>query len=140
MPDRTAALAKSLRRTPAFAEQTLWKLLRNRRLEHLKFRRQFPIGPYVADFVCLRHRLIIEADGPFHAENADHDERRDKWLVGQGFRVLRFGNDLITGRVGTVLEAILEATAAKPETVFDPSSGPSGHLLPQGDRCVIRRL
>src|SRR3712207_7980105 len=49
-----------------------------------KFRRQVPIGPYVVDFVCLQHRLVVEADGPFH--DAEHDRRRDDWLASIGFR------------------------------------------------------
>ncbi|MGH7024262.1 MAG: DUF559 domain-containing protein, partial [Caulobacteraceae bacterium] len=52
MSDRTAALAKRLRRATVFTERTLWKLLRGRRLEHLKFRRQVPLGSYVVDFLC----------------------------------------------------------------------------------------
>ena len=54
----------------------------------LKIRRQVPIGRYIADFVCLRHRLIIEFDGPFHDE--EEDAIRDAWLATQYFRVLRF--------------------------------------------------
>jgi hypothetical protein len=56
--------AKTMRREPALYERRLWAILRDRRLEGLKFRRQVVIGRYVADFVCLRHRLIVEADGP----------------------------------------------------------------------------
>jgi very-short-patch-repair endonuclease len=137
MPDRTAALAKRLRQAPAFTERALWKLLRDRRLEHLKFRRQVPIGPYVVDFLCLRHRLIVEADGPFHEDNAAHDAERDAWLASQGFRVLRFANDMIIGQTAGVLAAIVEATAPKSERTIDPSSGPSGHLLPQGEKADL---
>ena len=63
MVDRTLAHARRMRKAPAATEQYLWKLLRDRRLAALKFRRQVPIGRYVADFACLRHRLIVEADG-----------------------------------------------------------------------------
>ncbi len=60
-----------MRHAPAGVEDRLWKVLRNRRLADLKFRRQVPIGPYIVDFVCLRHRVIIEADGPLHDEARD---------------------------------------------------------------------
>ena len=98
-----------MRKAPASTERFLWKLLRNSRLENLKFRRQLPIGPYIADFVCLRHRLIIEADGPWHDPQAD--AKRDAWLYGQGFRVLRFANAEITSNSAKVLAAILAATS-----------------------------
>jgi very-short-patch-repair endonuclease len=88
------AFAKRMRHSPVVSERTFWRLLRDHRLEGLKFRRQVPIGRYVADFLCVRHRLIVEADGPWH-ENSAHDIERDAWLRGQGFRVLRFPNLLI---------------------------------------------
>jgi very-short-patch-repair endonuclease len=101
-----------MRRDPVFNEAQLWKLLRDRRLEGLKFRRQVPMGSYIADFVCFRHRLIVEADGPYY-HDAERDRRRDHWLMGQGFRVLRFPNHQIETRPQEVLQAILKATAPR---------------------------
>ncbi|WP_349312333.1 DUF559 domain-containing protein [Brevundimonas subvibrioides] len=69
----------------------MWALLRGRHLEGLKFQRQKVIGRYIVDFVCFRHRLIVEADGPQH-DDPDADAARDAWLTAQGFRVLRFPN------------------------------------------------
>ena len=92
-------------------EAKLWELLRDRRLVGLKFRRQTPIGTYIVDFVCLEHRLIIEADGPFHGP---HDETRDAWLRGQDFRVLRFPNDRIGCDPKGVLADIRRATEPRP--------------------------
>src|SRR5437588_4018224 len=86
----TVRQARALRRSAPSNERLLWKLLRSRRLAALKFRRQFPVGPYVVDFVCLRIRLVVELDGPFH--DPEHDIVRDAWLMAQGFRVLRFPN------------------------------------------------
>ena len=83
--------ARAMRREPTEAERRLWALLRGRRLVDFKFRRQTPIGPYIADFVCLRARLIVELDGGQHAESR-HDLRRDAWLRSEGFEVLRFWN------------------------------------------------
>ena len=105
------AFAKRLRRAPSWNERVLWKLLRDRKLERLKFRRQVPIGRYIADFVCLQRRLIVEADGPHHEDNL-HDLERDAWLVSQGFRVIRFPNAEIETRPDNVLAAIAEAARA----------------------------
>jgi very-short-patch-repair endonuclease len=103
-------MARALRRRAPEIERFLWKLLRDRRLDGLKFRRQVPIGRYVVDFVCLRHRLVIEADGPFH--DAEHDAARDAWLTLQGFRVLRFSNNDVYSRDWQVIGVILRAVAA----------------------------
>ncbi len=70
-------------------------------------RRQVPIGRYVVDFVCLRHRLIVEADGPFHDEVRDAE--RDAWLTAQGFGVLRFPNSEIVTRPENILMVIAAA-------------------------------
>jgi very-short-patch-repair endonuclease len=109
--DATIRRARRLRRNPSATERQLWTRLRQRRLEGLKFRRQMPMGPYVLDFVCLRHRLIVEADGPFH--DAIRDAERDAWLTAKGFRVLRFSNreiqgspDLVAGRIIAAIEEL----------------------------------
>jgi len=122
-PKRLRAHAKTMRHELVVTERFLWRLLRDRRLEGLKFRRQVPIGGYVADFLCLRHRLIVEADGPFH-ENSDHDLERDAWLGAQGFRVLRFPNHQIASHPQVVLAAIVDATRSLAERPVTPSSDP----------------
>ena len=101
-----------MRHEPVLYERRLWKLLRDRRLDGLKFRRQFTIGRYIVDFVCLRHRLIIEADGPHHEDRAS-DMARDAWLGAQGFRVLRFPNQQIENHRHEVIEAVLAAADAR---------------------------
>ncbi|HEY2177080.1 MAG TPA: DUF559 domain-containing protein [Caulobacteraceae bacterium] len=122
-PRRLRALAKSMRRRPMGAEPALWEVLRDRRLADLKFRRQVPIGRYVADFVCLRHRLIIEADGPFHEDRAEADASRDAWLAGQGFTVLRFPNGQIAHRHHEVIARILEAALKIPSPLAGEGVG-----------------
>ena len=112
MDDWLHTRAKTMRREPALYERRLWAILRDRRLEGLKFRRQVVIGRYVADFVCLRHRLIVEADGPHHGDRAE-DAARDDFLRGQGFRVLRFPNQQIENRPHEVLAVIIAATEEK---------------------------
>ena len=81
--------ARAMRREPTDAEIALWRILRDRRLSMLKFRRQVPIDRYIVDFVCFERRLIVEADGAQHAENP-RDMTRDAFLAGQGFHILRF--------------------------------------------------
>jgi len=105
---QTSKRAKALRRNPSGTERKLWGMLRGKRLGGLHFRRQVPIGPYIVDFLCLRHRLIVEADGPLH--DAERDAIRDRWLTGQGFRVMRFQNsDIDANR--EVLSRILDSIA-----------------------------
>lgn len=99
--------AKALRAEQTDAEQRLWYHLRANRLNGLKFKRQKPLGPYIVDFVCMEHALIVEADGGQHEENQAYDQRRDNWLREQGFRVLRFWNNEILGETEAVLESIL---------------------------------
>ena len=110
MEDWLSQRAKEMRKVPALYERRLWKLLRDRRLEGLKFRRQVVIGRYIVDFVCPRHRLIVEADGPSHEDRAATDAERDAWLADQGFLVLRFPNGQIENRPWEVIDAIVAAS------------------------------
>jgi Uncharacterized protein conserved in bacteria len=76
-------------------ERRLWSVLRNKLVAGLRFRRQQPIGPYVADFYCAAEKLVIELDGGRHgADRAmSYDAARTQWLSEQGYRVVRFAND-----------------------------------------------
>ena len=100
--------AKSMRSTQTEAEHRLWQILRAKRFAGFKFKRQLPIDHYIVDFACLGSRLIIEADGGQHAKNS-HDERRDAYLISQGFRILRFWNNEIFDNEDGALTRILEA-------------------------------
>ena len=102
--------ARCLRANENSAEQRVWSLLRGRRLAGLKFRRQHVIGNYVADFVCLSARLVIEIDGDTHDEEAQvGDARRTEDIERAGFRVIRFWNQFVlTDRDGGVADTILE--------------------------------
>jgi len=104
--------AKRLRQNETEAELRLWKGLRQRLpLEGSHFRRQVPIGPYVADIACLAARLVIELDGSQHAEEAAlrHDAERTAWLEAQGYRVLRFWNSEVFGNIDGVIDSIYGA-------------------------------
>jgi very-short-patch-repair endonuclease len=83
---------KFLRQNSTAAETLLWHQLRRKRVGNLRFRRQYRLGRYVVDFVCLTGRLIIEVDGDSHDLTYENDQHRTKWLEGQGFRVIRFSN------------------------------------------------
>ena len=103
--------AKAMRSEPTEAEQRLWQILRAYRLAGYKFKRQVPIDHFIVDFVCLRQRLIVEADGSQHAESVT-DARRDAYLEAQGFRILRFWNNDIFNNEERVCEEILTALTA----------------------------
>jgi very-short-patch-repair endonuclease len=106
-PRRLTRSARSLRLNSTDAERRLWSALRSRRLQRYKFRRQFPIGPFIVDFACTRCLLIVEADGSQHS-NSDYDIRRTAWLTARSWRVLRFwDNDVLTNIEG-VSETILQ--------------------------------
>jgi primosomal protein N' (replication factor Y) len=95
--------ARRLRNTMTDAERRLWSALRARRLRGYKFRRQHPIGPYIADFACIQHRLIVEVDGGQHADNI-RDERRTAQLESEGWHVLRvWNNDVLANPEGVAL-------------------------------------
>jgi very-short-patch-repair endonuclease len=96
-----------MRHDPAPAEQLLRQHLRAHRLAGLKFRRQVPVGHYVADFLCHDTKLIIELDGPSHDLRREHDETRTAWLHEQGYRVIRFVNEEVHADVVSVLRTIL---------------------------------
>ncbi|MFL5123187.1 MAG: endonuclease domain-containing protein [Microvirga sp.] len=111
IPPRLRAFAKEQRRSMTRAEAVLWRELRPGRFAGCNFRRQVPIGPYIADFVCFAARLFLELDGEPHdkPEQIEHDGTRDAWLKSQDFRVLRFKNEIVLGNANLVLSPIAEA-------------------------------
>ena len=105
--------ARTLRRDETDAEAIVWWQVRNRQLNGFKFRRQVPIGPYIADFVCQERRIIVELDGSQHAGSL-RDAIRDRYLERLGYRVLRFWNHEVFEDTDAVLEhvvAVLEGRA-----------------------------
>jgi Uncharacterized protein conserved in bacteria len=90
----TRARAKTLRREMTRAETVMWDILRDFRPRGARFRRETPIGPYIADFAWLSARIVVEVDGDSHetGEGRLRDARRDAFLTERGFRVLRFDN------------------------------------------------
>jgi len=121
--------ARQHKSKPTQAEKLLWQHLRGKALAGHKFRRQHIIGQFIADFICLKQRLIIEVDGDIHQlpDVKSNDEERTRRLNEMGFKVLRFTNEEVLGNVEGVLEAIL---AALPEPTPPPSDGAGGRLSP----------
>ncbi len=101
-------IAKNLRKRSTDTERFLWRHIRAKQLEGLKFRRQQPIGNYIVDFVCFEKRVIIELDGGQHTYDTEKnkDSIRDKWFEEQGYKVLRFWNNDVLKNMSGVLEVI----------------------------------
>ncbi|HEX2546805.1 MAG TPA: endonuclease domain-containing protein [Ramlibacter sp.] len=108
MRSRPPARARILRKSPTDAENLLWYRLRNRHFLGLKFRRQRPIGKYIADFACVEIGLVIELDGGQHLEQAAHDRRRQAEMKELGCVTLRFWDREVLMEMEGVLERIGE--------------------------------
>jgi very-short-patch-repair endonuclease len=119
------SLSRSLRKRPTDAERLLWKYLRTKQIEGLKFRRQEPIGNYIVDFVCYERAVIVEVDGGQHSAEIDAD--RDTWLSTQGFKVLRFWNHDVLLNIEGVSEMIRETCLSRSSLKSpSPQSSPTG--------------
>ena len=102
---------RQLRRSSTDAERLLWRLLRNRQVAEAKFRRQHQYGPYILDFYCHEHKLVVEADGGQHTspDGMARDAVRTRYLESRGIRVLRFTNLEILRETEAVIARIWEA-------------------------------
>jgi very-short-patch-repair endonuclease len=107
MPD-LVGLSRNLRKNQTDAENKLWRHLRGKQLEGLRFRRQHPIGRYIVDFVCLEKRLVLEIDGGQHGEEKGQikDKERDQCLRSEGYQVLRFWNNEVLTNLEGVMDMI----------------------------------
>jgi len=118
--------ARQLRKGMTDAETCLWFYLRRRQLEGCRFRRQHPVGPYIADFVCVEAKLVIEIDGSQHLESS-RDVVRDAWFREQGYCILHFWNHDVFDRTDEVLGLIVGALAsARPHPPSAPSPATQG--------------
>jgi very-short-patch-repair endonuclease len=106
-----------MRRDSTDAEAAMWRLLRDRRFQAVKFRRQVPFQNFILDFVCFEQRLVVEIDGSQHADSKS-DERRDAILAREGFRVARYWNNDVLQKRGAVMEDLLTKLELN-----DPSPG-----------------
>ena len=112
--DRMRLRARKLRHNATDAERHLWRHLNLRQLAGIRFRRQVPVGGFIADFLCPHVKLIVELDGGQHVERADADEVRTRVLMSLGYRVLRYWNDDVLSRTEEVLEDILRHAKSTP--------------------------
>ena len=124
--DRTRVFAKESRRSMTDAEKILWRKLRAGRFHGYKFRRQVPLGPYIADFFYREKLLIIELDGSGHAEQILHDEERESYFLRHHIYVIRFWNHEVLENLDGVLETIAD--------ILSTTRGPSPRPSPSGGR------
>ena len=115
--------SRQLRRTQTDCERKLWSALRGRRLQGFKFRRQHPIGPFIADFCCVEEWLIIELDGGQHAEMQEYDGRRSAYLHSQGYRELRFWDNQVACDFHGVLSTIFTTLTSPHPRPLPPQAG-----------------
>ena len=115
MSDWHTERARELRANMTDAERKLWQILRQRQVSEFKFRRQVPIGNYIADFVCANAKIVLEVDGGQHGTPPDAE--RDRWFASQGYRVLRFPNNEVEQNPEGVYGRVEAALAQKPEPV-----------------------
>jgi very-short-patch-repair endonuclease len=108
MTNPTTLRARELRQTANPAEICLWNALKGKQLAGYKFTRQFPVGPYFADFACRREFLLIEIDGSQHFENA-YDVRRDQYLLDEGYSILRLPSVSVLKQRDVICDTILAA-------------------------------
>jgi very-short-patch-repair endonuclease len=123
---RARRLAPDLRRNATDAEKELWRHLRRKLpLKGTHFRRQVPIGPFIVDFCCHGHRLVVELDGGQHSDDSSplRDERRDGYLRAHGYRVLRFWNARVFTEIDVVIDTITAALLESPPLPPPPLSG-----------------
>ena len=118
--------ARVLRRRQTESERILWKALRNRKLNGLKFRRQVALGCYIIDFICIEEKMIIEVDGSSHIGRNEHDQKRDHYFQSNGLNTLRFTNTQIKESLDLVLEKISREISA---STSNPSLSQNGRGL-----------
>ena len=107
--------ARILRKNMTKQERSLWSIIRNRQFYGLRFRRQFPIGEYIVDFVCREKKIVIEIDGGQHNQPIDieYDIKRTEFLNSEGFKVIRFWNNEIDKNISGVYERLKQEFGVK---------------------------
>lgn len=122
---RVTQKARSLRQSMTKAEVILWTHLRRRALDGARFRRQHPVGPYIADFACASAKLIVEVDGATHSTPAElaYDAGRTKYLESEGWSVVRVSNTDIYENMDGVWRTIAAQLAPPPRSARDLPAG-----------------
>jgi very-short-patch-repair endonuclease len=122
--DGAHARARTLRGDMTEAEKRVWQILRSRQIKAYKFRRQVPIGRYIADFVCHEARLIVEIDGGQHDRPSPREAERTGFLQNEGYRILRFWNNEVLANLDGVHETIAGELGCITPTPTLPHRGP----------------
>jgi very-short-patch-repair endonuclease len=130
---RQRAAAKAQRRGQTTIEGLVWRELRAKRFHGLKFKRQVPMGPFIADFACFEAGLIVEVDGPHHDKPSrrERDRRRDAWFQEKGFAVFRMTGEEVIGGLDAALARLRLALK-----VPSPASTSSRHPFPRAGEGV----
>ena len=110
----TTTRARSLRIGMTETERLLWQVLRGKQINGHRFRRQHPIGKYIADFACIEQKMAIELDGGQHQDQRAYDKQRSAFLKMQGWQVLRFWNNDVLNNIDGVLASIAERLTDAP--------------------------
>ena len=133
---KNTELARNLRKNSTPQERILWKLLRNSNIHNCKFKRQYPIGDYIVDFICKEKMLIIEIDGGQHNEfqNIELDNKRTKYLESRGFNVIRFWNVDIDKNIEGVYKTIIKHLGLKDQAFTPAFSQRRG----ENNVCIIK--
>ena len=136
VPEEKTRRAKAFRRVMTSAERKLWYALRAHRFEGLGFRRQVPLGRYVLDFVCHDRALVVEVDGGQHfsSSQAHRDRIRDRWLMTQGYRVVRIANNEVLTNLESVVDYLLSVLAETPRVAANAPLPPCGGARPRSVR------
>ena len=115
--------SRELRKNMTFQERKLWNIIKNRQFFNYRFRRQFPIGSYIVDFICREKKIIIEIDGGQHNEqiNIEYDNKRTKYLKSEGYNVIRFWNNEIDNNIEGVYERLKHVFGIDNITPSQPS-------------------
>lgn len=119
---RNTQRARELRNQATPAERQLWTVLSNRKMAGHKFSRQMPVGPYFADFLCREVKLVVELDGYSHEFSQKADNRRDLYMVENGYTVLRIANEDVMAN----LEGCVQLIAASLADIGPPPTPPAG--------------
>ena len=130
--------ARTLRNQSTDAERHLWQHLRGKQVAGHRFRRQVPVAGFIADFACLEAKIIVELDGGQHAQNAGYDERRNRLIEAQGFRILRFWDNQVFLETQAVLQEIMRVLESRaPHPNLPPQAG-EGTTLWFSHSCELK--
>ena len=112
--ERNRGFARAMRHVPSEAEQKFWRRVRNRQLGGHKFKRQVLMGAYIADYVCIERKLVVELDGEQHSNQKGYDRKRHEFLRQEGYRVVRILNVDLRENLDGVLDRLLELLDGSP--------------------------